>query len=124
MTEDTIPETPTEFQCRYILYAGGTNESISLSVTYAIDRTPPYKIKSPASDLTPKAPTWPADLGPNDPIDEAYLEGKPGILVKPAVSTTYHQSDIYRFYWGPAPDPDRDTPVFEGELTGGSFDPG
>ncbi|KAA0981060.1 hypothetical protein [Pseudomonas sp. ANT_J28] len=120
MSEDTTPETPTEYEFRYRLYAGGSNESISTPIiTYAIDRTPPYKIKSPASDLTPKAPTWPADLGPNDPIDETYLEGKPGILVKPAVSPTYHQSDIYRFYWGPAPDPDRDTPVFEGALTAG-----
>jgi len=120
MSEDTTPETPTEYEFRYRLYAGGSNESISVPIiTYAIDRTPPYKIKSPASDRTPGAPTWPADLGPTDPIDEAYLEGKTGILVKPAVSPTYHQSDIYRFYWGPAPDPDRDTPVFEGELTAG-----
>ena len=120
MNEDKTPELPTEYEFRYRLYAGGVNESISTPIiTYAIDRTAPYKIKDPATDRTPGAPSWPADLGPNDKIDEAYLEGKPGIIVKPAVSLTYHQSDIYRFYWGPAPDPDRDTPVFEGELTAG-----
>ncbi len=120
MNEDTTPEAPTEYEFRYRLYAGGVNESISTPViTYAIDRTYPYKIKNPPADRTPVAPTWPADLGPNDKIDEAYLEGKPGIIVTPAVDPTYHQSDIYRFYWGPAPDPDRDTPVFEGELTAG-----
>jgi len=119
MKEEDTPETPTEYEFRYILWAGATNESISPPISYAIDSTAPYKTKNPASDLTPKAPTWPADLGPNDPIDEAYLEGKLGIPVKPAVSPTYHPSDIYRFYWGPAPDPDRDTPVFEGALTAG-----
>lgn len=119
MIEDTTPEAPTEYEFRYLLYANGTNESISPPVTYAIDRTYPYKIKNPPADRTPGAPSWPADLGPNDPIDEAYLEGKTGILVKPAVSPTYHLTDIYQFYWGDAPDPDRDTPVFEGKLTEG-----
>ncbi|MGL6246509.1 hypothetical protein [Pseudomonas sp.] len=119
MIEDPAPELPTEYEFRYLLYANGTNESISLPVTYAIDRTYPYKIKNPPADRTPGAPSWPADLGPNDPIDEAYLEGKTGILVKPAVSPTHHPTDIYQFYWGDAPDPDRDTPVFEGVLTAG-----
>lgn len=120
MIEDPTPEAPTEYEFRYILWAGGTNQSISVPVvTYAIDRTPPYKIKSTGSDRKPGAPTWPADLGPNDPIDEAYLEGKAGIPVKHAVSPTYHPSDIYRFYWGPAPDENRDTPVFDGVLTAG-----
>ncbi|NSX07157.1 hypothetical protein HTX81_01020 [Pseudomonas lini] len=116
LIEALTPETPTEYEMRYIYWAGGTNDGISDRTLYTIDLTYPYKVKSPASDRTPGAPTWPADLGPTVPIDEAYLEGKSGILVKPATSPTYHETDIYKFYWGPAPDPDRDPPVFEGAL--------
>jgi hypothetical protein len=116
LMEELTPETPTEYEMRYIFWAGGTNEGISDIVEYAIDLTAPYKVKSPASDRTPAAPTWPVDLGPNDPIDETYLEGKPGVLVKPATSPTYHATDIYEFFWGGAPDPDRDVPVYDDPL--------
>lgn len=116
LKEELTPEPPTEYEMRYIYWAGGTNDGISESTLYTIDLTAPYKVKNPPSDRTPGAPTWPADLPPTSPIDEAYLDGKPGIPVKPAVSPTYHLSDIYSFYWGPAPDPARDTPVFEDVL--------
>lgn len=119
LKEELTPEEPTVYEFRYIYWAGGTNDGISDTAEFAVDRTAPYKIKNPPADRTPGAPTWPNDLPPTAPIDETYLDGKPGILVKPAVSPTYHQTDKYKFYWGPAPDPDRDTPVFEGELTAG-----
>lgn len=116
LTEALTPEAPTVYEFRYIYWAGGTNDGISEIAQYAIDLTYPYKVKSTASDRTPGAPTWPADLGPTDSIDEAYLEGKSAIPVKPATSPTYEVTDIYRFFFGYAPDPDRDTPVFDDVL--------
>lgn len=119
LKEETTPEAPTEYELRYIMWAGGTNETTSFLTTYAIDLTPPFKVKNPPADRTPGAPSWPADLGPTAPIDEAYLDGKLGILVKPFVDPNYHPTDIYEFFFGTAPDPDRDTPVFKGVLTAG-----
>lgn len=116
LVEALTPETPTEYEMRY-LYVN-PNEAVSVIAEFAVDRTAPYKIKNPPADLTPGAPTWPADLPPAAPIDEAYLEGKPGILVKPAVSPTYDPTDNFKFFWGPAPDPDRDMPVFDDVLNG------
>ncbi|MBC3775443.1 hypothetical protein [Pseudomonas sp. SWRI99] len=115
--EELTPEKPTEWEFRYIYWAGGINDTESDISTFAIDLTRPYQIKNPPTDRTPGAATWPADLPPATPIDEAYLEGKTGIVVNPAIPANYEETDVYRFYFGPAPDPVRDTPVFEGVLS-------
>lgn len=115
--EELTPETPTEWEFRYIYYAGGINDTASDITTFAIDLTPPYRVKNPPADRTPGAPTWPGDLSPTTPIDEAYLEGKTEIVVAPAIAANFEATDVYKFYFGPAPDPVRDTPVFEGVLS-------
>ncbi|MEO8645789.1 hypothetical protein [Pseudomonas sp.] len=114
--EELTPEAPTEWEFRYIYFAGGTNDVESDVSAFAIDLTPPYKSKTPPTDRTPGAPAWPADLGPTDPIDEGYLEGKTGIIVKPVIPANYEATDVYKFFFGPAPDPGRDSPVFQGVL--------
>lgn len=115
--EELTPETPTEWEFRYIYFAGGTNDTESEISTFAIDLTPPYVVKTPPSNRIPGAPTWPVDLGPTDPIDEAYLEGKTHIIVKPVIPANYQATDVYKFFFGPAPDPGRDAPVFEDVLS-------
>lgn len=110
--EELTPETPTEWEFRYIYFAGGVNDVSSDISTFAIDLTRPYQVKNPPSDRTPGAPTWPSDLSPTDPINEQYLEGKTGIIVKPAIPANYESTDVYRFYFGTAPDPGRDDPVY------------
>ncbi|VVN06563.1 hypothetical protein [Pseudomonas fluorescens] len=115
--EELTPETPTQWEFRYVFFSGGINDVASGTATFAIDLTPPYKVKNPPSDRTPGAPTWPADLGPSVPIDEAYLEGKTHIIVKPVIPANYDVTDVYRFFFGTAPDPGRDTPVFNDVLS-------
>lgn len=118
LKEELTPETPTEWEFQYIYWAGGTNDVASKIATFAIDRTYPYKVKNPASDRTPGAPTWPDGPSPDDPINEDYLDGKTVIIVKPAIpATNYLASDIYKFYFGPTPDPSRDTPVYNAPLS-------
>ncbi len=117
LVEEDTPETPTEWEFSYIFYAGGVNDVRSEIVTFAIDRTAPYKVKNPPSDRTPGAVTWPADLGPSVPINDEYLDGKTGIIVKPPIPANFEETDIYRLYFGVAPDPERDSPVFEGPLS-------
>ncbi|MCU0070584.1 hypothetical protein N8H71_03225 [Pseudomonas koreensis] len=117
LKEDPTPEEPTEWFFRYIFYAGGTNDVASLESSFAIDRTRYNVVKTPPSDRTPGAPTWPADLGPLDPIDEAYLEGKSGIVVKPFIAANYMANDVFAWFFGPSPDPGRDTPVLVGSLS-------
>ncbi|WP_192561170.1 hypothetical protein [Pseudomonas gozinkensis] len=117
LKEDPTPEEPTEWFFRYIFYAGGTNDVASIESSFAIDRTRYNVVKTPPSDRTPGAPTWPADLGPTDPIDETYLEGKPGIIVKPFIAPNFLANDVFAWFFGPAPDPKRDTPVLEEPLS-------
>ncbi|MFJ2462590.1 hypothetical protein [Pseudomonas sp. NPDC087615] len=120
LKEELTPETPTEWEFRYVYYAGGTNDVGSDMSTFAIDLTAPYKVKNPPADRTPGAATWPSDLGPTVPINDEYIEGKTGIIVKPPIPANFDKTDVYQIFFGPAPDPERDTPVFEGELS----DPG
>ncbi|MEL1086774.1 hypothetical protein [Pseudomonas sp. OB66] len=115
--EELSPETPTEWEFRYVYFAGGINDTESGISTFAIDLTRPYQVKNPPADRTPGAAEWPGDLLPTTPIDEAYLEGKTEIVVKPAIPANFEATDVYSFFFGPAPDPVRDTPVFEGELS-------
>lgn len=119
LKEDPTPEEPTEWFFRYIFWAGGTNDVESIESSFAIDRTYYNVVKNPAnpSDRTPGAPTWPADLLPTDPIDEPYLEGKTGIIVKPFIALNYLANDVFAWFFGPAPDPKRDTPVLVGPLS-------
>ncbi|WP_103310358.1 MULTISPECIES: hypothetical protein [unclassified Pseudomonas] len=116
LTEDRVPETPTEYEVQYIYWYGGTNEGLSDITTYAIDRTPPYRVKEPPSNRSPQAAAFPADLGPNDPIDEAYIGNNPnGITIKVG-SYNYHATDTIKVFWGVAPDVNRDEPAYEGPL--------
>jgi hypothetical protein len=119
LKEDPTPEEPTERQFRYIFYAGGTNDVASLESVFAIDLTRYNVVKNPAnpSDKTPGAPTWPADLGPTVPINDEYLAGKSGIIVKPFIAHNYLSNDIFAWYFGPAPDPAKDTPVLTDSLS-------
>lgn len=117
LKEDLTPEEPTEWFFRYIFYAGGTNDVASLESSFAIDRTRYNVVKTPPSDRTPGAPTWPADLGPTDPIDDTYLDGKTGIIVKPYIAHNYMPNDTFHWFFSPAPDTERDTPVHKGSLS-------
>lgn len=117
LIEERTPETPTEWEFRYIYYAAGTNDVASAISTFAVDLTKPGEVKTPPSDRTPAAASWPADLGPTVPINDEYLEGKTGIIVKPAIPANFEPTDVYKFYFGPAPDPGRDIPVFDGVLS-------
>lgn len=117
LREDPTPEEPTEWEFRYIFWADGTNDVASLESSFAIDRTRYNVVKTPPSDRTPKAPTWPADLGPTDSIDDAYLDGKTGIIVKPFIAHNYMPNDIFYWFFSPAPDIERDKPVHKGPLS-------
>ena len=117
MLEDSTPETPTEYEVQYVYWYGSTNDGISDIVTYAIDRTAPYMVKTPQTNLSPGAAAFPADLGPNDPIDESYIGNNlDGIKIKVAAYGNFHATDVIKVFWGKAPDVDRDQPVFEGVL--------
>ncbi|MGW8467008.1 hypothetical protein [Pseudomonas sp. CLCA07] len=117
LKEELDPETPTEYELQYVYWAGGTNDGHSLITTFAVDLTAPYKIKSSNTNLTPAAPTWPVDLEPTDPIDEDFLiRYTDGVPVKTAAYANYHATDVVKFFWGVAPDTERDEPVFEGPL--------
>ncbi|MHC8377397.1 hypothetical protein ACYZT3_15655 [Pseudomonas sp. MDT1-16] len=116
LAEESTPETPTEYEVQYIYWYGATNEGNSEITTYAIDRTAPYKVKTPASNRSPGAASFPADLGPNDPIDETYIGNNPGgITIKAATYSNYHDTDVIKVFWGIAPAVG-DQPVFEGLL--------
>lgn len=119
LKEDPTPEEPTEWEFRYIFYAGGTNDVASLESVFAIDLTRYNVVKNPAnpSDKTPGAPTWPTDLGPTVPINEEYLDGKTGIIVKPFIAHNHVANDIFAWFFGPAPDPTKDTAVLTGPLS-------
>lgn len=117
LIEDSTPEVPTEYEVKYIYWYGSVNEGHSDITTYAIDRTAPYKVKQPPSNYSPGAATFPADLGPTDPIDEAYIGNNPdGITIKAASYGNHDATDTIKVFWGVAPDPDRDEPAFEGLL--------
>ncbi|MFG6203111.1 hypothetical protein [Pseudomonas retamae] len=118
LNEESQPPEPTSYEIRYNYWYAGANGGLSLIAEYMIDKTRPYQVKDPASDLKPKAAAFPQDLPPTDPIDEEYIEANPdGIIVKPSsVSLTYDAKDIFEFFWGISPDPAVDEPVFRGTL--------
>lgn len=117
LVETATPEDPTEYEVQYIYWYGATNEGTSELTTFAIDFTPPYKVKTPAADRSPGAPSFPADIGPGVPIDETVIDRHPaGILIRAASYSAWLDTDYIRVYWGLAPDIDRDLPAFEGPL--------
>ncbi|WP_219097359.1 hypothetical protein [Pseudomonas sp. UMAB-40] len=114
MVEKTTPESPTEYEIKYVYWYGAVNEGNSVIVTYAIDRTAPYRVKSPASNLSPRAATFPVDLPPTAVIDETYISNNPsGITLTAAAYGNYHSTDVLLVWVGRAPDPGRDVPVLE-----------
>jgi len=117
LAEESTPETPTEYEVQYIYWYGATNNGDSDIAKYAIDRTAPYRVKNPPSNRSPGPASFPADLGPDDPIDEEYIGNNPnGITIKAAAYGNYHPTDRIKVFWGTAPDVNRDVPVFEGPL--------
>jgi hypothetical protein len=114
MVEKNTPESPTEYEIQYIYWYGATNAGYSVIVTYSIDRTAPYRVKQPPSNLSPKAATFPVDLPPTAVIDEAYIGNNPsGIPLTAADYGNYHATDVLLVWVGGAPDPVRDQPVLE-----------
>lgn len=114
MVEKNTPEFPTEYEIKYVYWYAAVNEGNSEIITYGIDRTAPYRVKQPPSNLSPKAATFPVDLPPTAVIDEAYIGNNPsGITLTAAAYGNYHATDILRAWVGRAPDPVRDQPVLE-----------
>lgn len=112
MTEKTTPEAPTEYEVQYIYWYGAVNQGNSLIKTYAIDRTPPYRVKNPASNLSPKAANYPASIPPGSVIDEKVIADNPGgIVLTAAAYDNYHATDELWAWFGKAPDTVRDEPV-------------
>lgn len=118
LVEDIAPEIPTVFEVKYIYWYGGINQSNAEIAEYAVDRTRPYKVKVPASDRTPAAPSFPAGPAPGAPIDEVFLGQNPtGVRIKIADYSARLDSDWVELFFGVAPDPDRDEPAYKGFLT-------
>lgn len=114
MVEKNTPESPTEYEIKYVYWYGSVNEGNSDIVTYGIDRTAPYRVKDPSSNLSPRAATFPVDLPPTAAIDEAYIGNNPsGITLTAAAYGNYHPTDVLLAWLGKAPDPVRDQPVLE-----------
>ncbi|KDD70740.1 hypothetical protein V466_05055 [Pseudomonas mandelii PD30] len=117
MVEKNTPESPTEYEIQYVYWYGAVNDGHSDIVTYVIDRTAPYRVKQPPSNLSPKAATFPVDLPPTAVIDEAYIGKNPnGITLTAAAYGNYHATDVLLAWVGRAPDPVRDQPVLEIDL--------
>lgn len=118
LKEELTPETPTEYELKYSLYADGGNEGQSDITTFAIDLTPPYKVKSPASDPKPTSATFPADLPPGTIIDEEYIAShQAGVLMKFNASYgNYQSTDVLEVFWGIASDPGYATEKWKGPM--------
>ncbi|MFW6749760.1 hypothetical protein ACKUG4_03615 [Pseudomonas glycinae] len=114
MSEKTTPETPTEYEVQYIYWYGAVNEGHSDIKTYIIDRTAPYRVKEPASNLSPKAANYPASIPPGSVIDEAVIANNPnGINLTAAAYGNYHATDELWAWFGKAPVPEIDEPVLK-----------
>ncbi|MFJ4196709.1 hypothetical protein [Pseudomonas sp. NPDC089534] len=115
LVELTTPEDPTKYELVYVMYAAGVNPSPEVPSNYNIDKTPPYKVKNPASDFSPAAAAFPADLPPTKEIDEAYLVANPGgIVITLTRAANYESTDTVDVYWGDPADPAYATPVLTG----------
>lgn len=113
LVELPTPETPTEYDLEYIIYAGGANPTDADITRYRIDKTKPYQIKSPASDLSPPAINFPADLPPSQEIDDTYLGAHPGGIDVRITLATFNAeaTDVCDIYFGISNDPAYATPV-------------
>lgn len=117
LRELATPEAPTEWELIYILYANGVNPSPPVITEYHIDRTKPYQTKTPATDFSPPAISFPADLPPSKDIDDAYLGANPtGIKVAVTLAANANPSDVCDVYWGVPSDPAYATPVMKDVL--------
>ncbi|VVO10007.1 hypothetical protein PS718_03352 [Pseudomonas fluorescens] len=113
LTERATPEEPTEWQLIYHLIANGSNPGTPIPTDYKIDKTPPYRTKTPDTNVSPPAIVFPLDLPPNKEIDDAYLGAHPGgieVTVTPAISNA-EPTDKCDIYWGMPADPEYQTPV-------------
>jgi len=115
LVELSTPETPTTYDLEYIIWAGGTNKTDADITQYRIDRTAPYKVKSPASDLSPPAIVFPADLPPSQEIDDAYLGAHPGGIDVRITLASFNAeaTDVCDIYFGITTDPAYATPVLK-----------
>lgn len=112
LVELDTPETPTKYRLVYILWSDGDNPGEEYGVDYIIDRTAPYKTKSPVTDFSPLAPEFPADLPPTQFIDLEYTSSHPdGVVVTLADYVNYDPSDVCFIYWGKLDSPNYSTPV-------------
>ncbi|MBV4458569.1 hypothetical protein KVG96_11455 [Pseudomonas sp. COR58] len=115
LKELTTPEAPTAYELVYVMFAANVNPSPETVANYSIDKTPPYKVKNPASDFSPAAAAFPADLPPTKEIDEEYLVANPGgIVITLPRAANYESTDTVDVYWGDPADPAYATPVLSG----------
>ncbi|UZE09245.1 hypothetical protein [Pseudomonas sp. B21-053] len=127
LTERQTPETPTQYELVYILYANGVNPQPEQVTEYHIDRTKPYQSKTPPTDFSPPAASFPVDLPPGRDIDDAYLGANPtGIVITiPRAAANAEATDVCNIYWGNPADPafaspvlrDVPVPLVDGKIT-------
>lgn len=112
LRELATPETPTEYELIYQLFANGNNPTPAVTTEYKIDKTKPYQTKTPASDFSPPAAAFPVDLPPSKDIDDAYLGANPtGIEITVTLAGNADPTDVCDVYWGIPSDPAYATPV-------------
>jgi hypothetical protein len=120
LVELSTPEAPTQYELVYVMYAAGVNPSPETVSEYHIDRTKPYQVKTPASDFSPPAATFPADLPFSKAIDDEYIGANPnGIVITLPIADNYEATDKCDVYWGDPADPAYATPVLEDVLVPG-----
>ncbi len=112
LKELPTPELPTVYELVYILFARGTNPNPEAITQYRIDRTAPYRIKTPASNLSPPAISFPTDLPPSQKINDTYLgQHQNGIDITITLAANYDPTDVCDIYFGILSDPAYATPV-------------
>ncbi|MCX2546180.1 hypothetical protein [Pseudomonas sp. COW5] len=112
LKELPTPEAPTVYELIYEFIANGANPSPPASTEYRIDRTAPYRVKNPPSNLSPSAISFPTDLPPSQKIDDTYLGLHPnGIDITITLAANYDPTDVCDIYFGNPSDPAYATPV-------------
>lgn len=117
LVELATPETPTQYELVYQVFAGGANPTDPGITEYHIDKTKPYQTKTPATDLSPPAAAFPADLPPTQDIDDEYISNhQSGIEITLTLATSNAEAtDTVDIYWGDPADPAYYTPVLSNE---------
>ncbi|MBC3376503.1 hypothetical protein HU762_21400 [Pseudomonas sp. SWRI92] len=113
LIELPAPETPTEYELVYEMFAGGVNPGGEVVAEYVIDRTKPYQTKTPPTDYAPPAAEFPANLPPTQEIDADYLTANPSgiVITVPLATSNAETTDTVNIYWGIPGTPAFDTPV-------------